>query len=152
MKPPPNRTVIAGLKSKVSQIEKSIYPTLKDVFTKYDNVIKETNTQEQLFNLGQDAKADSLGSYAESTKRIKIRKRQPIDRVTLKDTGDFYDSITVTSTATEVIIETSIEYAKWLVKRYGKEILGIQDVFLNDFYLKYIVPELDNEITKIIEK
>jgi hypothetical protein len=152
MKPPPNRTVIAGVKSKVSQIEKAIYPTLKDVFTKYDNVIKETNTQEQLFNLGQDAKSDSLGSYAESTKRIKIRKRQPIDRVTLKDTGAFYDSITVIATPNEVIIETSIEYAQWLVKRYGKDILGIQDVFLNDFYLKYIVPELDNEINKIIEK
>lgn len=152
MKPPPNRTIIAGVKAKVKDIEKVLYPTLKDVFTKYDNVIKQTNTQEQLFTLGQDAKAQSLGSYAESTKRIKIRKRQPIDRVTLKDTGDFYDSITVTATDKEVIIETTIEYAQFLVKRYGKDILGIQDMFLSDFYDKYIQPELDIEINKIIEK
>lgn len=152
MKPPPNRTIIAGVKAKVKDIEKVLYPTLKDVFIRYDNVIKQTNTQEQLFTLGQDAKAQSLGSYAESTKRIKIRKRQPIDRVTLKDTGDFYDSITVTATDKEVIIETSIEYAQFLVKRYGKEILGVQDMFLKDFYDKYIVPELENEINKIIEK
>lgn len=152
MKPPPNRTIIAGVKAKVKDIEKVLYPTLKDVFTKYDNVIKQTNTQEQLFTLGQDAKAQSLGSYAESTKRIKIRKRQPIDRVTLKDTGDFYDSITVTATDKEVIIETTIEYAQFLVKRYGKEILGVQDMFLKDFYDRYIVPELESEITKIIEK
>lgn len=149
---PINRSIIKGVKDRIKDIEKVLYPTLKDVFTRYDNVIKDTNTQEQLFKLGQDAKGDSLGSYAASTKRIKIRKRQPIDRVTLKDTGDFYDSITVTATDKEVIIETSIEYAQFLVKRYGKEILGVQDMFLKDFYDKYIVPELENEITKIIEK
>lgn len=152
MKPPTNRTVIQGVKAKIKQIETVLYPTLKDVFTKYDTVIKATNTQEQLFTLGQDSNAQSLGSYAESTKRIKIRKRQPIDRVTLKDTGAFYESITVIATDKEVIIETSIEYAKWLVNRYGKEILGIQDVFLKDFYNRYITPELESEINKIIEK
>ena len=152
MKNPPNRTIIQGVKAKVKQIENILYPTLKDVFTKYDTVIKATNTQDQLFKLGQDANAQSLGSYAESTKRIKIRKRQPIDRVTLKDTGAFYESITVIATDKEVIIETSIEYAQWLVKRYGKEILGIQDVFLSDFYTRYIEPELQSEITKIIEQ
>lgn len=147
-----NRSIIKGVKKKLDKIEKVIYPTLRQVFNRYKNVIKRDNTKEQLFKLGQDAKGDSLGSYADSTKRIKIKKRQPVDRVTLKDTGDFYDSITVTATDTEVIIETSIEYAKYLVKRYGKDILGVQDMLLKDFYEKYIVPELDKKINKIIEK
>ena len=49
MKNPPNRTIIQGVKAKVKQIENILYPTLKDVFTKYDTVIKATNTQDQLF-------------------------------------------------------------------------------------------------------
>jgi hypothetical protein len=48
--------------------------------------------QEQLFQSGEDGLGNSLGSYKPSTIKIKIAKGQAIDRVTLKDTGDFYKS------------------------------------------------------------
>jgi len=150
--PKPNLSVMKGVKKKLKQIENVLFPTLKEVFTKYNSIIKDANTQKQLFDLGQDANTTSLGDYAESTKRIKIRKRQPIDRVTLKDTGAFYENITVKASDTEVIIEASISYAKWLTKKYGKDILGVQNMFLKDFVLKYVFPELETEIHKIIVK
>ena len=151
MIPPPNRAVIRKIKAAIQDIEDSIYPTLKDVFTKHSDIIKEINTEQQLYAVGQDSKGKSLGSYAESTKRIKIRKRQPIDRVTLKDTGDFYESVRIIAKDDELIIETSIEYAKYLTKKYGADILGIQDMELSDFTKKYIFPELENNINEIIK-
>lgn len=148
---PPNRGVIRKVKAAVKDIEDSIFPTLKDVFTRYSDIIKEINTEQQLYDLGQDSKSKSLGKYAESTKRIKIRKIQPIDRVTLKDTGDFYESIRIIAKDDELIIETSIEYAKYLTRKYGADILGIQDMELLDFTKKYIFPELESNINEIIK-
>ena len=48
--------------------------------------------QDQLFTTGEDGDGVSLGNYSPITIKIKKRKGQPTDRITLKDTGAFYDS------------------------------------------------------------
>lgn len=152
MKPPPNRTVIAGVKKKVAQIEKAIYPTLKDTFFKFEDVIKQIITQDQLYKEGIDGKGKSLGSYAESTKKVKITKKQPIDRVTLKDTGVFYFSIDVIANDTNLVIESYLSYAENLVTRYGIDILSIQEFQMKDFIDIFYKEQMKTEINKIIEK
>ena len=49
--------------------------------------------QDQLFTTGEDGKGLSLGDYSPVTIQIKRAKGQPTDRITLKDTGEFYKSL-----------------------------------------------------------
>jgi len=51
--------------------------------------------QDQLYNTGQDGNGQSLGEYSPVTVQIKRRKGDPVDRITLVDTGEFYDSWTI---------------------------------------------------------
>jgi hypothetical protein len=155
-----DKSILRRVRRTVNKIENAIYPTMQQVFNKYDNVIKEYNTQQQLFDKGQDSKglrlkpyargATSQKPYASSTISIKIRKGQPTDRITLKDTGAFYNDVNVIAEPDKLIIEASIEYAKYLVARYGEDILGVQNQNLQDFYDKYIEQQLDKNINKII--
>ena len=146
-----NKRVISSVKKTLGNIESSLFPTLKDVFTKRADIIKEIQTDEQLFTKGEDSKGISITpSYANSTISFKIKNNQPFDRVTLKDTGGFYASINVIADNDKLVIETSIEYAKYLTAKYGKEILGIQDMELKEFVKRYIEPELETNICKII--
>ncbi len=148
-----NEQPINRLIKALESIENSIYPTLKKSLNKNKKRIKEVQTQEQLFNRGEDAKGSKIRpKYASRTVSVKLRKRQPTDRVTLKDTGDFYQSIQITAEADKLVIETSIEHAKYLVDKYGEDILGIQEQELEDFLEKYIEPELEKAIFKIISK
>jgi len=63
-----------------------------------DKII-ELNTEgeptSQLFELGEDSEGVTLGEYTPFSKELKIEKGQRIDHITLKDTGDFYDSFKV---------------------------------------------------------
>lgn len=49
--------------------------------------------QEQMYEKGIDSKGESLGEYSNFTIGKKIEKGQRYDHVTLKDTGDFYNSM-----------------------------------------------------------
>ena len=51
--------------------------------------------QDQLYSTGEDGDGVSLGDYSPVTVQIKRRKNQPTDRITLFDTGEFYDSWTI---------------------------------------------------------
>ena len=80
--------------------------------------------QEQLFQTGEDGKGVQIGMYSPFTIEIKKRKGQPFDRVTLKDTGDFYDSYTITPIPGGFIIDANDEKEdKNLFDIYGDDIL-----------------------------
>lgn len=148
-----NRNIIKHVKKTVEEIEKSLFPTLKEVFDRYQGVIKEYNTEEQLYNNSIDSKGLTIQpSYAQSTVNYKRKKGQISIRVTLKDTGDFYESVQIIPQDDKLIIETSIEYAKYLTKKYGKDILGVTDENLETFYKKYISQEIEHKTDEIISK
>jgi len=58
----------------------------------------------QMFEDGVDSKGVSLGEYSPFTVVLKEKKGQRTDHITLKDTGEFYDSIDVTSEPNQIII------------------------------------------------
>lgn len=145
-----NKGIIDRVKGTLGNIEMSFYPTLKDVFQKNSAEIERLNAEAQLYDKGQDSKGISLQPYAQSTITIKLRKGQPTDRTTLRDTGDFHRSITVIAEDNQLVIESSIEYAVFLTSRYGKDILGVQDMNLSDFFFKYVQPEINTNIANII--
>jgi hypothetical protein len=65
--------------------------------------VKDT-LQQELYSEGVDG-----AEYSETTIDIKKRKGQPTDRVTLRDTGSFYDTWNVEATADRFIITSDPE-------------------------------------------
>lgn len=107
---------------------------LLHVFKKEANtdLVLLLNTDEQLFQ-GLDAEGKSLkeigGGYAPLTIELKRLKGQPTDRVTLYDTGEFYNSFRVFAGKThlDITADTLKEGDVDLQDRYGRNLLGLND-------------------------
>ena len=69
--------------------------------------------------------------YAPSTVLIKRQKGQPTQRVTLRDTGDFHDSIVIEYGPTEFRLDATDEKRPYLAGKYGEQIFGLDDVALD---------------------
>lgn len=143
---------------KIKELEASIYPTIKETFETYGNVIREIQTEEQLY---KGKKADGslirdvynpLRIYSPFTIRIKLKKGQPVDRVTWKDTGKLYKELSVKAYNDFVEIKTSVPYAEKLFEKYGDNVLGIQQELLKDFTNNYILPNLKRSFNDKITK
>lgn len=93
------------------------------------DLVVELNTQGQLYDKGIGSDGISLGSYRPFTIDKKIDSGQPTDRVTLKDTGDFYNSVRANFSYNGDIIITAdtIKGDTDLEIEWGKNILGLTD-------------------------
>ena len=148
-----NDSILRNLKNTVKQIQDAINPSIKQSVQSNDNVIKTLQTDDQMF-MGVNATGlDIRPFYADSTKRIKLSKKpsQPIDRVTLKDTGKFYDSVQVEARDTEFEIKSPISYSVFLTDKY-KDIFGLTTENLQFFTKNYVIPQLNKNIDDIIAK
>ena len=102
---------------------------------KTQKYITDLNTKVQLFGYGEDSRGirldvvSDIGGYAPSTIKIKARKGQPTNRVTLKDTGDFYKTfdVQVKPNADFSITANTKKGGQDLEDRWGDNILGLQD-------------------------
>ena len=118
---------------------------------KNKEVIKELQTQEQLYQ-GRDSKGiDIKPAYADSTIKIKKRKGLPADRVTLFDTGDFYNSLEVLAGKNDMIIRTVISYSVYIVAKY-QDVLGLDLESWTKFLEQYTIPIIKNNFDDIITK
>ena len=96
-------------------------------------LIVELN-QEQLYNLGEDSEGNTLGTYAPTTVMIKQAQGVPTDRITLKDTGDFYSSFKVFYSNGEIFIDADGQKDDTnLFDEYGEDILGLNDANMSIF-------------------
>lgn len=68
-----------------------------------------TLNKEQMFEQGIDSKERTLGEYSPFTIGEKIKKGQRHDHITLKDTGEFYDSIKIQSERKTIIISADMK-------------------------------------------
>ena len=98
------------------------------------------NTREQLFQRGIDAEGVNLeaigGEYSPVTVIIKQAQGLPTDRVTLYDTGEFYDSFRVEAGPESFTIDANTVKATFdLRERWGLEILGLTDESKEDLAL-----------------
>lgn len=148
-----NKKILRDVRKAITEIKESVNPTLKQVFEANESILREYNAKDQLFDRGVNSLNVRIQpAYAESTKLRKFKRRQPTNRVTLRDTGQFHDSIEFEVINGVLYISTSLEYAKYLGNRYGKEILGITDINLIDFMEKYVYKELELSVEEIINK
>lgn len=84
--------------------------------------------QDRLFSGKRSDGTDIEPEYKFVTTDIKLRKGQPTDRVTLKDTGDFYEGIFAeTWDGKEVLIDSSDPKSGELKEKYGEGLFGITD-------------------------
>jgi len=100
----------------------------------FSKLIVSLNVHDQLYDKGIDSMGRSLGDYSlatiTGTKNFKgkIAKGQPYDHVTLKDSGDFYESFRAKLVGTNIIITAqTIKENTDLLKVWGDDIIGLTD-------------------------
>jgi hypothetical protein len=101
---------------------------------------------------GKDSNANDITpAYSEFTKRYKQSKGQVYDRVTLHDTGSFYNGITANpmSTGFEMINNDS----KWgkLTEKYGEAIIGLSEKSISELREEVYYPEMKRELVNYFD-
>ncbi len=142
-------TILNDFNVTVERLRTSINESIRTSVDNNKTVIKTMQTEEQMY-LGINASGNAISpDYADSTINYKKRNFQPYDRVTLKDSGDFYDSIEIEARTDDFVISTQITYSIYLVTKYA-EILGITDTNLERFVNTYTLPIIKQSFNDII--
>lgn len=107
--------------------------------------IIDANAEEQLFEQGINRLGVDIMDYAPYsplTIAIKEEKGQPTNRVTLRDTGDFEASFFLEVGDKQFEIKASDFKTEALIKKYGRQILGLTDENIASLIWQYIYPDL----------
>lgn len=88
--------------------------------------------------------------YSDQTVRSKKRKGQPFNRVTLKDTGEFYKNIFLDVREDIFVIDSADPKTDKLVEKYSEDIFGLNERRTNTF-VKELEPVFINRIKKVLE-
>jgi len=103
----------------------------------FTDFIIELNTKNQLYDKGVNSLNVSIGDYSPKTKGIKQEQGQPYDRVTLNDTGAFYESFITFFNGKDIVISANVvKDTSDLISDWGKEILGLNEDSLTLLRLK----------------
>lgn len=110
--------------ARVSVVEKNIDSYLLEQVNNEEDFVLDLN-RDQL-GLGLDSGNNSITPpYTPFTKQIKRIKQQPTDRVTLKDTGDFYRSFFLVFGDDYFELDAKDKKVDELELKYGDDILGL---------------------------
>lgn len=123
----------------------------------FKDLVIELNTNDQLFQgiNSMNVTLSSIGDgYSDVTIGFKQANNQPFDRVTLKDTGDFYKSFDVRYEVGGIIIDAdTIKDGEDLRERWGEDILGLTPesieklvFFLTPLIVEFIVEYLTQDL------
>lgn len=126
---------------------------LKNEIMKHEDVIIQMVVRDQLYDQGIEGCGISIMSYQPYTARtmqIKQRKGQPYDRVTLRDTGEFYSSLHVEFDDDGFYVTSTDDKAKYLLARYGKTIFRLTNQNFTELLRNYIRPELQQKLKEKI--
>lgn len=149
--------MISGLIDKFKKVgeELDTGEIAKKIVRDNDNILIDMNAQDQLYAKGVNrlgVRIDEYQPYRPLTIQVKIEKRQPYDRVTLKDTGEFYDSFYVETAEDRFYIKASDEKTNWLIKKYGAEIFGLTNDSLAEFINDYVKDEAYNRVKEVLNE
>ena len=149
--------MISGLIDKFKKVgeELDTGEIAKKIVRDNDNILIDMNAQDQLYAKGVNrlgVRIDEYQPYRPLTIQVKIEKRQPYDRVTLKDTGEFYDSFYVETAEDRFYIKASDKKTNWLIKKYGAEIFGLTNDSLAEFINDYVKDEAYNRVKEILNE
>lgn len=134
-------------------LETTLLMELEQSINSFGFVLKDYVINKQLFREGIDGDGEKLvnsrtksSGYARTTIRLKIRKGDPVDRITLRDEGDFYRSINIDAFADRFEITSDVDHDEYIVKRYGRNVLKVTNENFREFMNNYFVPNLKKQI------
>ncbi|QNH60746.1 hypothetical protein [Hymenobacter sediminicola] len=111
--------------------------------------LEDANT-EQLSQGKDSAGQDITPEYADLTIALKQVKGQPTDRVTLRDSGDFYTSIVTKLGGNQFELVATDPKAPELLEKYGDEVLGLSEQALDEFRQDYVKDDLRQAARKTL--
>ncbi len=88
--------------------------------------------------------------YANLTVAIKQQKGQPTDRVTLKDTGAFYQGLYANLAGNRIDEGSSDPKAEKLSEKYGEEIYGLGGQYKQEFVNDSLKPKFSEKVFQAI--
>lgn len=127
---------------------------LKNEILRCEDVIVEMITQEQLYNSGINGRGVEIASYAPYASRTikkKLRKGQPTNRVTLKDTGSLYHSLHIEFDDEGFYVTSSQDKVKYLMEHYGTAIFRLSNQNLKVLLNDYVRPSLKEKMKNYIQ-
>lgn len=139
----------------LQQFKNEMFENIRFLIDKYDYILIDMNVQDQLYESGinrNSEKLDDRNPYADITIEVKMAKRQPYNRVTLRDEGDFHRSFKVDARHNEFEIYATDIKTEILAEKYGTEIFGLTDDNLNEFIWEYMLPELQKQLIENLAK
>jgi len=132
---------LEALAQALKRLPATLEAATADVVDANRHVLEDANTAQ--LAQGKDADGqDITPEYAPLTRAIKQLKGQPVDRVTLRDEGDFYSGIVADVRSGEVEMVGTDVKTPGLTGKYGEDILGLSDAALEEFRQDYVKPEL----------
>ncbi len=143
--------VIADKIEALRKFQSNIFRYIRTIVEMYDYVLIDMNIQDQLYEQGIYRTGTEIAAeepYKPRTVKFKLMKRQPADRVTLRDEGDFHKSFTIEAGSHSFKIFATDIKTEMLTAKYGEEIFGLTDENLNEFIKEYIYPELKEFLLK----
>lgn len=144
-------TSIRNLVYRLRRFKDILDEELRDEIMKHEDVIVRMVTQEQLYEEGIEGRGIEIMSYqpyTAKTIKIKQKKGQPYDRVTLKDTGEFYSSLHVEFDDEGFYVTSTDDKAEYLLARYGKTIFRLTNENFSELLRNYIRPSLKEKLKK----
>lgn len=146
---------ITDLRKRVADFNEALTSgrLMQDIVWNNDAYIVDMNAEEQLFERGINRLGVEIMDYAPYvpvTIEIKEAKGQPTNRVTLRDEGDFESSFFLEVGDKQFEIKASDFKTEDLIKKYGRQILGLTDENIAILIWQYIYPDLMDEAKKQI--
>ena len=124
---------------------------------RHHNFIEDAITEDQLYNQGIDGLGRSLGDYAPFTKEFKrtiagqLGRDTRVDHITLRDTGDFHNSIKVSLERDGIKINSEPQKDDTnLLDEFGEEILCLTDENLEEFIQQFLKDDLRKDISNAL--
>ena len=146
---------LRNLENRLRKFKDDLDEHLEDIIRAHEDLIVEAIAEDQLFEQGIDGDGQSLMSrrpYQPSTIRRKLRKGQPTDRVTLRDTGRFHDSMYLVFDEGGFYITSDDYKTPFLTKKYGPTIFKLTGSnftrIMRDGIRKELVKRLKAELKK----
>lgn len=147
--------VITDLRKRVADFNEALTSgrLIQNIIWENEAYIVDMNAEEQLFEQGINrlgVKISDYAPYSPVTIEIKEAKGQPTNRVTLRDEGDFESSFFLEVGDKQFEIKASDFKTEDLIKKYGRQILGLTDENIAALIWQYIFPDLMKKAKNVL--
>lgn len=144
---------IDSLIQHLQTFEERLETAVREALEENQTSIIDYNIYAQLYDLGINSEGKSIKpKYHPITIRVKLEEReppQPVDRVTLRDTGDFAESFYIIFNDDSFQITSSDYKTSRLVRKYGDEIFGLTEEHMAEVVNNFIKPKLLFELKNV---